>query len=134
MKKIIIQTRSKTDLSDITDEVEKAVRESKIKDGICIIFAPHTTAALTINENADPSVREDILSELNRLVPFNGRYRHMEGNAAAHIKSSIVGCSKSIIVENGRLSLGTWQGIYFCEFDGPRQREIWIKIIPSNDR
>lgn len=134
MKKIIIQTRSKTDLSDITDEVEKAVRESKIKDGICIIFAPHTTAALTINENADPSVREDILSELNRLVPFSGRYRHMEGNAAAHIKSSIVGCSKSIIVENGRLSLGTWQGIYFCEFDGPRQREIWIKIIPSNDR
>lgn len=133
MKKIVIQTRSKTGLLDITDEVEKAVRESKIKDGICIIFAPHTTAALTINENADPSVREDILAELNRLVPFNGRYRHMEGNAAAHIKSSIVGCSKSIIVGNSRLSLGTWQGIYFCEFDGPRQREIWIKIIPSND-
>ena len=134
MKKIIIQTHSKTDLLDITNEVAKQVKESKIKDGICTLFAPHTTAALTVNENADPSVREDILSELNRLVPFNGRYRHTEGNAAAHIKSSMVGCSKSIIIENGHLLLGTWQGIYFCEFDGPRQREVWIKIMPTNDR
>jgi len=133
MKKIIIQTHSKTDLLDITNEVAKQVKESKIKDGICTLFAPHTTAALTVNENADPSVREDILSELNRLVPINGRYRHTEGNAAAHIKSSIVGCSKSIIIENGNLSLGTWQGIFFCEFDGPRKREVWIKIIPAHN-
>lgn len=134
MKKVVVQTHSKTDLVDITVEVEKAIEESKIKDGVCIIFAPHTTAALTINENADPSVKGDILSELNRLVPFNGRYRHAEGNAAAHIKSSIIGPSKSIIVKNGRPLLGTWQGIYFCEFDGPRQREVWIKLIAANDR
>ncbi len=129
MRKLIVRTHSKTDLLDITDEVQKAIEESKIKDGICIIFAPHTTAALTINENADPSVKGDILSELNRLVPFNGRYRHTEGNAAAHIKSSIIGCSKTIIVKDGSPLLGTWQGIFFCEFDGPRRREVWIKII-----
>lgn len=134
MKKITIQTHSKTELLDITDEIERAIEDSKRKDGFCIIFVPHTTAALAINENADPSVKEDILSKLNELVPFNGKYRHMEGNAAAHIKSSIVGCSKSVIVENGRLLLGTWQGIYFCEFDGPRKREVWIKVIPANDR
>ncbi|KPK42766.1 MAG: hypothetical protein AMJ78_01235 [Omnitrophica WOR_2 bacterium SM23_29] len=133
MKKIVVQTRSKTELLDITDRVEKALEESQVKEGFCVIFAPHTTAALTVNENADPSVKEDILSELNRLVPINGRYRHTEGNAAAHIKSSIVGCSKSIIIENGNLSLGTWQGIFFCEFDGPRKREVWIKIIPAHN-
>ena len=134
MKRIIIQTRSKTELLDITGRVEEALEESRVKEGLCVIFAPHTTAALTINENADPSVKEDILSELNKLVPINGRYRHTEGNAAAHIKSSIVGCSKSIIIENGNLSLGTWQGIFFCEFDGPRKREVWVKIIPADDR
>lgn len=134
MKKVTVQTRSRAELIDITNEVQGIVDDSKIRDGICTVFAPHTTAAITINENADPSVREDILSELNRLIPFNGRYRHTEGNAAAHIKSSIIGCSKSIIVKNGRLLLGTWQGVYFCEFDGPRQREAWIKLIPTNDR
>lgn len=134
MKRIIVQTRSKTELKDITSDVKKAVEESKVKKGVCVIFVPHTTAALTINENADPSVKEDILSELNRLIPFDGGYRHTEGNSAAHIKSSIIGCSKSIMVENGRLLLGTWQGVYFCEFDGPRQREVWVKLIPANDR
>lgn len=134
MKKIVIQTRSKTELLDITGRVEEALGENQVKEGICVIFVPHTTAALTVNENADPSVKEDILSELNKLVPLNGRYRHAEGNAAAHIKSSIVGCSKSIIIENGNLSLGTWQGIFFCEFDGPRKREVWVKIIPADDR
>lgn len=134
MKRIIVQTRSKTELKDITSDVKKAVEESKVKEGVCVIFVPHTTAALTINENADPSVKEDILSELNRLIPFDGGYRHTEGNSAAHIKSSIIGCSKSIMVENGRLLLGTWQGVYFCEFDGPRQREVWVKLIPANDR
>lgn len=134
MKRIIVQTRSKTELKDITSDVKKAVEESKVKKGVCVIFVPHTTAALTINENADPSVKEDILSELNKLIPFDGGYRHTEGNSAAHIKSSIIGCSKSIMVENGRLLLGTWQGVYFCEFDGPRQREVWVKLIPANDR
>lgn len=134
MKKINVQTHSKTEFKDITDEIRKTVGENKIKDGICVIFAPHTTAALTINENADPSVKDDILAELDRLIPLNGRYHHAEGNSAAHIKSSIVGCSKSIIIENGTLLLGTWQGVYFCEFDGPRQREVWVKIIPANDR
>lgn len=134
MKKINVQTHSITELKDITNEVQGAVGESKIKDGICMIFIPHTTAALTINENADPSVKDDILAELDRLIPLNGRYHHAEGNSAAHIKSSIMGCSKSIIVENGKLLLGTWQGVYFCEFDGPRKREVWVQIIPSNDR
>lgn len=133
MKKINVQTHSITELKDITNEVQKAVGESKIRDGICIIFVPHTTAALTLNENADPSVKEDILSELDRLIPLDGRYHHAEGNSAAHIKSSIIGCSKAIMVENGRLLLGTWQGVYFCEFDGPRQREVWVRLIPTND-
>lgn len=133
IKKIIVRTNSRTEFKDITAEIQKAVAEKKIKDGICVIYAPHTTAGLTINENVDPSVKEDMLSELNRLIPLNGRFRHSEGNSDAHIKSSIIGCSKAIILENGKLLLGTWQGIYFCEFDGPRQREVWVKIIPAND-
>ncbi len=129
IKKISLSTKSRTELLDITQEIEGAVKASKVKSGTCHIFVPHTTAALTINENADPSVRVDIRDSLDRIVPFDGGYRHMEGNAAAHIKSTIVGTDKTIIIEDGELKLGRWQGIFFCEFDGPRQRVIFVKIM-----
>lgn len=128
MKKVSISTRSLTELIDITHHVAKAVKELGIKDGLCHVFVPHTTAGIIINENADPSVGEDILMQLNKLIPFENGYSHMEGNAAAHIKASIVGSSVAVLVEDGRLCLGTWQGIFFCEFDGPRSRQIWIKV------
>jgi secondary thiamine-phosphate synthase enzyme len=95
------------------------------------LFVPHTTAAVTINENADPSVQQDILSELNRLIPFTGPYQHAEGNSAAHVKSTLVGPSQTLFIEEGRMVLGTWQGLYLCEFDGPRSRKVWLKIIPA---
>lgn len=129
--KIEIHTPSQTALVDITHQVEDMVKKSKITDGVCYFFIPHTTAAITINENADPSVRADILMELNKLIPFDDNYRHTEGNSAAHIKSTLVGCSQVILIENGQLALGTWQGIFFCEFDGPRHRQVWIKIISN---
>ncbi|MCJ7509081.1 MAG: secondary thiamine-phosphate synthase enzyme YjbQ [candidate division Zixibacteria bacterium] len=129
IKEISIRTSSRVELVDITSKVEEVISASKVESGICIIFVPHTTAAVTINENADPSVQRDILYELNKLVPFNDNYSHTEGNSAAHIKSSIIGASRSIIIQDGSLKLGTWQGIYFCEFDGPRNRKVWIKII-----
>ncbi len=128
MKKISISTRSRTELIDITHHVAQAVKELGIKDGFCTIFIPHTTAGIIINENADPSVGEDILMELDKLIPFENGYSHIEGNAAAHIKASVVGPSVMVIVEDGRLCLGTWQGIFFCEFDGPRSRQVWIKV------
>jgi secondary thiamine-phosphate synthase enzyme len=124
-----IQTQSQTEFVDITHQIQKAVSESRIRDGLCHIFVPHTTAGITINENADPSVRHDIVKELNKIIPFEDNYHHMEGNSAAHIKSSLLGVSLQVMVEDGRLLLGTWQGIYFCEFDGPRTRAAWIKII-----
>jgi secondary thiamine-phosphate synthase enzyme len=129
MKEISVKTSSRVELIDITHLVEKVVSESKIKSGLCIIYVPHTTAAVTINENADPSVRKDIIAELNKIVPFDDNYSHLEGNAAAHIKASIIGPSETILVNGGSLVLGTWQGIYFCEFDGPRNRKVIIKII-----
>ena len=124
-----IRTHSRTELIDITAQVAKLVQQSKVQSGLLTLFVPHTTAAVTINENADPSVQHDILSELNRIVPFTGPYQHTEGNSAAHVKSTIVGCSQLILVEEARMVLGTWQGLYFCEFDGPRSRKIWVKII-----
>jgi secondary thiamine-phosphate synthase enzyme len=129
MKEIRVSTRSHTDLVDITGEVQKAVADSGVQDGVCYVYVPHTTAAVTINENADPSVREDILMELNKIVPLQDNYKHREGNAAAHIKATIVGSSETIPVERGRLSLGTWQGIFFCEFDGPRSRRVLVRTI-----
>jgi secondary thiamine-phosphate synthase enzyme len=129
MKEISVKTSSRVELIDITHLVEKVVSESKIKSGLCIIYVPHTTAAVTINENADPSVRRDIIAELNKIVPFDDNYSHLEGNAAAHIKASIIGPSETILVNGGSLVLGTWQGIYFCEFDGPRHRKVIVKII-----
>ena len=127
-----VSTHSNTEFIDITSDIQKVVSESKVKSGLCEIFIPHTTAAITINENADPSVKRDILMELNKLIPFEDNYHHSEGNSAAHIKSSLVGCSLTVILEENRLQLGTWQGIYFCEFDGPRQRKVWVKILKEN--
>lgn len=129
MEKISVKTNSRTELIDITDKIQSVVSKNKVKDGICFVFCPHTTAGLTINENADPSVRRDIINTLNKLVPANAGYAHAEGNADSHVKSSVLGSSLTIFIEGGQLALGTWQGIYFCESDGPRSREAWIKII-----
>jgi secondary thiamine-phosphate synthase enzyme len=124
-----VRTRNRTEFLDITAQVGKIIQESKVQSGLAVVFVPHTTAAVTINESADPSVQHDILTDLNRLIPFTGPYQHTEGNSAAHIKSSLVGPSETLFIENGRLALGTWQGVYFCEFDGPRTRKVWVKII-----
>jgi len=123
-----IKSRAKTEFIDITDDINEAIKESGIKSGICYIYVPHTTAGITINEGADPSVKRDIIATLNRLIPFEGDYQHMEGNSAAHIKSTIVGVSQFVVIEDGRALLGTWQSVYFCEFDGPRHRRVVLKI------
>lgn len=128
MDKFHVTTHSREEFIDITDEVKAILERCGIKEGMCTVYVPHTTAAVTINENADPSVRKDILNELNKLVPRDDRYTHMEGNAAAHIKTTLVGSSISVPVFGGELALGTWQGIYFCEFDGPRRREVFVQI------
>jgi secondary thiamine-phosphate synthase enzyme len=131
MQEFSIRTHSRTEFLDITEKVHEIVQGSKIQSGMAVVFIPHTTAAVTINENADPSVQHDILADLNRLVPLSGPYQHTEGNSAAHIKSSLVGPSEMVIIDKGHLALGTWQGLYFCEFDGPRTRKVWVKIIPG---
>ncbi|HKL79682.1 MAG TPA: secondary thiamine-phosphate synthase enzyme YjbQ [Mobilitalea sp.] len=124
-----VKTDQHTALIDITREVQGLVKESKVQQGICVIFIPHTTAAVTINENADPDVVRDFMMEMNKVVPWTDAYRHTEGNSAAHIKSSMMGFSETVIIEEGRLLLGTWQSIYFTEFDGPRIRKVKVKII-----
>jgi len=121
LNRLSIRTHSRSELMDITGLVRDVVHKSKIENGVCYVFVPHTTAGITINENADPSVRQDILAELDKLVPWQGDYSHLEGNAAAHIKASLVGSSETIPVEKGDLVLGTWQGVFFAEFDGPRR-------------
>ncbi len=126
---IPIATKTRASLEDITPQVAQAVRESGVRSGLCCVYAPHTTAGLTINENADPSVRRDILATLERLVPRHGDYQHLEGNADAHIKSSLLGHSLTLLVEDGELVLGTWQGIFFAEFDGPRRRRVLVKVV-----
>jgi secondary thiamine-phosphate synthase enzyme len=128
MKKFTVATRSRSDMIDITGEVTLALKESGVRDGICHVFVPHTTAAVTINENADPDVPEDILMELDKVIPMSDGYRHREGNSAAHIKASLMGSSETVFVESGRLLLGTWQSIFFCEFDGPRMRSVIVRI------
>ena len=132
MKEIDIQTHNKSEMIDITSIVQNVVSKEKAVTGICVIFAPHTTAAITINENADPDVPRDIIAALGKVVPFDAGYRHMEGNSAAHVKSTLVGSSQVVLIENSRLVLGTWQSIFFCEFDGPRTRKILIKVICEN--
>lgn len=129
MEKINIKTARRIELADITAEVQNIVSKKKIKTGVCCIFCPHTTAGLTINENADPSVKSDMINTLNKLVPENAGYAHSEGNSDSHIKSSLLGAALTIFIEDGQLALGTWQGIFFCESDGPRSREVWVKII-----
>ena len=128
MTKFTVRTNARCEMIDITDRVEALVRESGLRDGICHVFVPHTTAALTINENADPDVPRDILDSLDRIVPLSDRYRHAEGNAAAHVKASLLGASQTVFVENSRLVLGTWQSLFFCEFDGPRTREVLVGL------
>lgn len=125
----MISTEKRCQLVDITGEIQKIINKNKIKDGVIHIFCPHTTAAITINENYDPSVQEDITNALEKLIPYRGNYSHTEGNADAHIKAAIIGSSRTLFIENGKLAFGTWQGIFFCEFDGPRTREIWVKIV-----
>ena len=126
---ISLKTNGRTQFIDITRQVDSVVVQSGVKEGICVIYVPHTTAGVIINENADPSVKTDIKNHLEELVPWNKPYEHAEGNASAHIKSSIVGVSQTLIIENGKLVLGTWQGIFFCEFDGPRTRRVYVKVM-----
>jgi secondary thiamine-phosphate synthase enzyme len=130
MKTITVKTHVQTEMIDITSDVQSALQAEDFSDGICMLYVPHTTAAVTINESADPSVRRDILMVLNQMVPWKADYRHMEGNSPAHVKTSLVGSSELVSVENGRMILGTWQGIFFCEFDGPRTRKLHIKPMP----
>lgn len=127
MERLSIKTNSRTEMLDISTLVQQTVQKINFTDGIVTVYIPHTTAGITINEGADPDVKRDMLFEINKIVPFEDGYHHMEGNSAAHIKTTLYGNSAQIIVENGKLQLGTWQSIYFCEFDGPRTRNIWIK-------
>lgn len=128
LKEISIESRMQEQLVDVTGRVSELVSESGVRDGLCIVYTPHTTAAVTINENADPDVVQDILSGLSRIIPEDG-FDHSEGNSPAHIKSSIIGASETLIIKDGKLRLGTWQGIYFCEFNGPRTRKVLVKVL-----
>ncbi len=130
IKYLDIPTDRQVSFIDITDKVNSIVSAYDITEGTCIVYSPHTTCGVTINENADPDVRRDMIRELSRFVPFEDGYRHMEGNSAAHIKASLMGSSVTIPISQGTLLLGTWQGIYFCEFDGPRKRHITIQVMP----
>ena len=128
-QQIEVRTRSHAELVDITAQVQQIVSQNRIQSGHCLIFVPHTTAGLTLNENWDPAVRRDVLAALNKLVPWEDDYQHGEGNSAAHIKASLMGFSHTLLVENGRLALGSWQGIYLAEFDGPRRRRVFVHIV-----
>ena len=131
MEKISVRTHGREEIVDITENIEKIISKSKISSGFCIIFVPHTTAAISINENADPAVKRDVLKILDTLIPQNGDYEHFEGNSPAHVKTILTGNSQTLLIEKGKLKLGTWQGIYLCEYDGPRSRSVLIKIISS---
>lgn len=127
-KALNVKSKSKTEFIDITEDIKALIKESGVQQGVCYIYVPHTTAGVTINEGADPAVKRDLIAALNRLVPFEGDYHHIEGNSAAHIKSTLVGSAQIVLIEEGKLQLGTWQSIYFCEFDGPRHRRVLVKI------
>lgn len=129
VKEFAVRTLAHSQMIDITEEVRRCVKESGVSDGICIVFIPHTTAAVTINENADPDVVRDFSMEINKIVPWEDGYYHMEGNSAAHLKASMMGFSETVLVEDGRLVLGTWQGIYFLEYDGARNRKVYVKVL-----
>lgn len=128
LRNVNIRTKSRNEFVDITAEIQTVIDESGVKNGVCCVYVPHTTAGVTINEGADPSVARDIQNTLSRLVPHSGHYLHTEGNSDAHIKTSLVGSSQTLIIEGGKLVLGTWQSIFFCEFDGPRHRRVSVKI------
>ncbi len=133
IKHVNVKTGARVDLIDITSEIEGLVEESGVQEGVCYVYVPHTTAGITINEGADPSVRRDIIHTLQKLVPRDAGYAHLEGNSDAHIKSSLVGTSTFVLIEQGRLQLGTWQSIFFCEFDGPRHRRVAVRIMGSRE-
>ena len=124
-----VKSKTRTELIDITSKIQDMVMSAGIDQGLCMLYVPHTTTAITINESADPSVKDDILMIINKIIPWEAGYRHLEGNSPAHIKSTIVGASELIAIDNNRLVLGTWQGIFFCEFDGPRTRKVQVRII-----
>lgn len=128
MKKIQVKTSKRNEMVDITDDIQKIVDDEKIENGTVTVYVPHTTAAVTINEGADPSVQRDIIKTLEKLIPKSGDYNHMEGNSDAHIKSSLIGASETVIIENGKLVLGTWQHIFFYEGDGPRTRKVYVEL------
>ena len=131
MNTLSVKTNHRTQLVDITREVEQAVRESAVQSGVCHVYVPHTTAGVAINEHADPDVASDVEAIFDRLVPHKGPYRHAEGNTDSHMKAILTGTSQTIFIENSKLALGTWQGIFLCEFDGPRQRRVLVKIVPD---
>jgi secondary thiamine-phosphate synthase enzyme len=130
---LTIKTNARTQMVDITAQVQKTLSTTGFKTGLCMLYVPHTTAAVTINESADPSVARDVVMALNQVVPWKADYHHAEGNSPAHVKASLIGASELIFVENGRLVLGTWQGLFFCEFDGPRTRKLLINFMPQQD-
>ena len=129
MHTISIRTRARVDFQDISQKIQDVLEASGIQSGLCHIFVPHTTAGVTVNEHADPSVAEDIMAQLEAMIPRHQSYRHLEGNAPAHIKASLIGSSHTLLVESGRLVLGTWQGVFLCEFDGPRNRTVLVKVV-----
>ncbi len=126
---LTVISSDKTQLIDITSQVQDKIKAQGVENGLCVLFVPHTTAGITINENADPAVASDMLNVLNTVIPWDLDYTHAEGNSPAHVKATVVGASETIIIENGKLELGTWQGIYFCEFDGPRTRRVLVKLL-----
>ncbi|HXT75853.1 MAG TPA: secondary thiamine-phosphate synthase enzyme YjbQ [Candidatus Eisenbacteria bacterium] len=128
MQMLRVKTNRRTQLVDVTQEIEQVVAESGTKEGVCYVYIPHTTAAVMINEHADPDVASDLEGVFDRLVPHKGPYRHAEGNTDSHAKAIMVGASQVIFIERGKLALGTWQGVFFCEFDGPRERKMWVKV------
>ncbi|MBN1177514.1 MAG: YjbQ family protein [Dehalococcoidales bacterium] len=129
--KVDIKTFSRVEFQDITTEINDIIQSIGVKSGICYVFVPHTTAGVMVNEHADPSVAEDIIAQLDKMVPQQGNYRHLEGNSPAHIKATLTGDSETLFIENGKLVLGTWQGVFFCEFDGPRSRNVLVKLVPD---
>ena len=132
LKELNIKTSARTEFKDISGEIKKVIRESGVEKGICSVYVPHTTAGIMINEGADPSVQRDIQKTLEKLIPFKGDYLHAEGNSPSHIKSVLKGASQTIIIDSGKLLLGTWQSVFFCEFDGPRSRRVVVKVISDN--
>ena len=131
LKQFSVRTNNRCEMIDITGQVRSILRDSGYQSGVCQVYVPHTTAGVTINENADPDVPRDILTTLERLVPLHGNYRHSEGNSDAHVKASLIGASQTVFFENGNLILGTWQSLFFCEFDGPRNRSVFVKLTRS---